>query len=1166
VSFLDPQLTAFTATTSSYVQPTIGQPVVINVQSSNWIPLGLSLYVAGGGFYTIDRILDVNRVRVVNVGGSGCVSAGTTVPGNARVIAVGQADGGGGGGSDSNFVVVADNAARDAIPIEQRHEGMQVYSLSTKVYYSLGTNLTTWRAIDANPVLATQSDWYVAATGGSDDNDGTSGHPLASLDELRARLNPGGAWFRPQQSTTVHVGAGTYNALELSISIPVGSNYAFTVACDYVSGSSITLSGVTNTVGSTTPTRGSIQTASGAFADKARIRSTSGANVGAITYCTGLTSSTNAFVKTWMLDSGTTVNQVNIANGTTCCIDTLQVTITRVQIRVPGNPLAGSIVIKDAILPRGAEVVNTIGGSAALYFSQCLVGNTLGDQCRFSGNLQLRNCRLIGAVGGANFTFFGTLQPVLWGCSIETQITAITSLQLAGSNCFNGGTVKAGGITQTNIAGAVYLSATEWVNGGNSDTAVSVGSSSNVEIAGQQFGFGSSYAVGFALIAGAFAIADSAAYLGILATQQVTLAGQNHTYADLPKSYGLSDCTFAVAGTAGAPYASARFGATFYVDPAHTGFSNGTQANPYPSITTAIAAAPSTGALIFLAPFSITTENVTFPTTGVWEVRSEAEVGTTIQGNVVCTGGAGAAITLTTLIVTGTVTGDFTSATGGRSLILNNTDINGAVSLTSTAGNRWTLILNGLGGSLAGLNGALKSTASVVGAIQASNYYFVGAVSFSAASQLNNCHLTSGSIGVGANVLIENTVFDAAVTFTGAGVVTMDGFSHASAVAAGSITLAGGATLTIRNSVALAGIQQGGATTGQTLAWGGSAWAPSSNVVTSVFGRTGAIVAVNGDYGSNKITNFSSAPGSTVDDALTYLRFGPAYPLSRSGSGSTTIVVNDRRRLIRLTAAATVTVPTNATQAFTAGDEIVLSAESTGAITFAPAGGVTIHQPSTFSNTVQWALYHLVYLGSDEWLLTQEANRPVIVNADVDAAAAIAGTKIAPDFGSQNIVTTGYCQAPQIGDGTSVVLVHATSFRSDCAGNFFGLGAGATTVSNGSSASTGSLPQLTVSACDGTGSGTYKGGNLLVRGGSGNTGTGTGGDLYLGGGDGSAANGNVSMHLFNTAWQGMQRGIYIANCSAVPTGNPSTGGFLYVESGALKYRGSSGTVTTIAPA
>jgi hypothetical protein len=41
--------------------------------------------------------------------------------------------------------------------------------------------------------------------------------------------------------------------------------------------------------------------------------------------------------------------------------------------------------------------------------------------------------------------------------------------------------------------------------------------------------------------------------------------------------------------------------------------------------------------------------------------------------------------------------------------------------------------------------------------------------------------------------------------------------------------------------------------------------------------------------------------------------------------------------------------------------------------------------------------------------------------------------------------------------------------------------------------------------------------------------------------------------------------LHIANGTA-PTANPSGGGVLYVESGALKYRGSSGTVTTIANA
>ncbi len=42
--------------------------------------------------------------------------------------------------------------------------------------------------------------------------------------------------------------------------------------------------------------------------------------------------------------------------------------------------------------------------------------------------------------------------------------------------------------------------------------------------------------------------------------------------------------------------------------------------------------------------------------------------------------------------------------------------------------------------------------------------------------------------------------------------------------------------------------------------------------------------------------------------------------------------------------------------------------------------------------------------------------------------------------------------------------------------------------------------------------------------------------------------------------------IGIANSSGVPSTNPTSGGVLYVEAGALKYRGSSGTVTIIASA
>lgn len=41
---------------------------------------------------------------------------------------------------------------------------------------------------------------------------------------------------------------------------------------------------------------------------------------------------------------------------------------------------------------------------------------------------------------------------------------------------------------------------------------------------------------------------------------------------------------------------------------------------------------------------------------------------------------------------------------------------------------------------------------------------------------------------------------------------------------------------------------------------------------------------------------------------------------------------------------------------------------------------------------------------------------------------------------------------------------------------------------------------------------------------------------------------------------------FIANSTTIPTGNPTGGGILYVESGALKFRGSSGTITTLGAA
>ena len=49
-------------------------------------------------------------------------------------------------------------------------------------------------------------------------------------------------------------------------------------------------------------------------------------------------------------------------------------------------------------------------------------------------------------------------------------------------------------------------------------------------------------------------------------------------------------------------------------------------------------------------------------------------------------------------------------------------------------------------------------------------------------------------------------------------------------------------------------------------------------------------------------------------------------------------------------------------------------------------------------------------------------------------------------------------------------------------------------------------------------------------------------------------------------WNSLDRGIFLGDATTAPTGNPTAGGYLYAEAGALKWRGSSGTTTTLGPA
>lgn len=62
------------------------------------------------------------------------------------------------------------------------------------------------------------------------------------------------------------------------------------------------------------------------------------------------------------------------------------------------------------------------------------------------------------------------------------------------------------------------------------------------------------------------------------------------------------------------------------------------------------------------------------------------------------------------------------------------------------------------------------------------------------------------------------------------------------------------------------------------------------------------------------------------------------------------------------------------------------------------------------------------------------------------------------------------------------------------------------------------------------------------------------------------AGSGIQVNSSSTQFGGGSGVVGVANATTAPTTNPSGGGVLYAETGALKWRGSSGTVTTIAPA
>ncbi|MBW2675568.1 MAG: hypothetical protein JRD89_19515 [Deltaproteobacteria bacterium] len=119
----------------------------------------------------------------------------------------------------------------------------------------------------------------------------------------------------------------------------------------------------------------------------------------------------------------------------------------------------------------------------------------------------------------------------------------------------------------------------------------------------------------------------------------------------------------------------------------------------------------------------------------------------------------------------------------------------------------------------------------------------------------------------------------------------------------------------------------------------------------------------------------------------------------------------------------------------------------------------------------------------------------------------------------------------------------------------------------------GDLMTFHAQSVDSGGAGASTGGALDVYAGDGEDGDDHGGHAYFGGGRntgaGTGVDGNVGLNARAgdaVNFQSMERGIYVRDCVTVPGAASANGGFLYSNSGALTWRGSSGTVTVMGSA
>ncbi len=439
----------------------------------------------------------------------------------------------------NGFLGFATTALRDSFP-GARTAGMLSYVSTTQCLYMLAEDLTTWDFFAPSPALARQAAWAIGGAGASDNNSGLPGFPLATTEEVSRRLCPGGQKIILQQSTTITLAAGTQTELDLYVDWPAsfGFQSAALIVVGNVTSSAPTTITVIDTVTGTT--RGQVTTSGLALTARKRIRSTSGAHIGAICFSTGQNASAqNHFVSQWTNYNESAV--VNVASGTTAVVDDLNTTLKMCRVRAAGG--GGYIQIQDLIITDVRSLNETPYPNAIFFWGCDAAGAGNGIWEALGPGSALWSCRIISP------TYFAGLLWYVEGCAIQS--TYFVYLRGSESRFVFGCCVDgSAGVTCIDVQrGLVRLQSgpVEFVNGG-ANTAIVVETAGVLDdiVGAALWGLSTPFATGISVASGAAVNLAAAANVSFPSTANYSLSGTTIAYAGVPAAKARAGCSITI--------------------------------------------------------------------------------------------------------------------------------------------------------------------------------------------------------------------------------------------------------------------------------------------------------------------------------------------------------------------------------------------------------------------------------------------------------------------------------------------------------------------------------------------------------------------------------------------------------------------------------------------